>query len=99
MTVSHKAGDILDGGNFDKLIAGKFPPMRRRSDITDFVPTIAVEHTTAEDRASCSACKGQCNTYEACGLPKPDPKMVRRVWGGYAVFLIVVSALLYWRFA
>ncbi len=38
------AGELLSDAEFDKLIAGKFPPRRRRSEVVDFAPTIAVDY-------------------------------------------------------
>ena len=69
MTVSHKAGDILDGDNFDRLIAGKFPPMRRRSDVRDFEPTIAVDYH-ASCSGECDQGRRKCRTPDACRLPE-----------------------------
>lgn len=88
MTVSHKAGDILDGDNFDRLIAGKFPPVRRRSDVTDFVPTIEVDRPACS--GDCAQGRHACSTPEACRLPDrsdADPRIVRRFWGGYAIVI------------
>ncbi len=39
------AGELLSDVEFDKLIAGKFPPRRRRSEVVDFEPTIAVDYS------------------------------------------------------
>ena len=33
---------------------------------------VAREYTTAEDRESCSSCKGQCSTPAACGRDEDD---------------------------
>ena len=39
------SGEMLSDAEFDKLIANKFPPVRRRSDHMDFQPTIAVDYS------------------------------------------------------
>ena len=86
MTVSHKAGDILDGDNFDKLIAGKFPPVRRRSETMDFQPTIAVDYT-----AHTSECQEQDSQFGAIeGLVKG-----RRYIAG-ALFIVAIVGLALW---
>lgn len=90
MTVSHKAGDILEGDEFDKLIRGKFPPQRRRSEPMDFQPTIAVERKAPSCSGDCRQGRRECATPDACCLPKrsdADPRAVRRFWGGYAIVL------------
>jgi hypothetical protein len=38
-------GDLLSDVEFDRLIAAKFPPVRRRCDVIDFPPTVQVDYS------------------------------------------------------
>jgi hypothetical protein len=59
--------DILEGDEFDRLIAGKFPPQRRRSEPMDFKPTV-----TRACTGPCDQGRDKCATPEACRLPTRD---------------------------
>jgi len=82
MTVSHKAGDILDSEDeFDALIRAKFSP--RRHALADFQATIPVSQSELRDAIgrynnsaykscsgeSCRQGRAECETPEACRLP------------------------------
>lgn len=91
---------MLNDAEFDKLIAGKFPPMRRRSEPMDFEPTIAVDRPDPEDVQACSHCKGKCPTPQACGLDSEFGAIEGMVKGAKWIlapwFVMTVIAAVLW---
>ena len=80
------AGGMLTDDDFDKMIAAKFEPHRRRCDVIDFEPTIAVDYSR--------------HTSE-CHEPHydDDPHSTARgigtgvMWGAAILFIVAIGLL------